>query len=79
MTFYQWVQQYPHEDAGRIALARHMKDLAKRHHEVKKISSYYDLVTVASYMTDRLAFKAVSEELWCEYCTATGRPLDLGG
>lgn len=77
MNFYQWLQKFPHKDPGRIALARHLKDLGKRHTEVKKIKTFYDLMTVATYVTDGEAFKAISGVLWCEYCTATNRPIDF--
>lgn len=77
MTFYQWMQRYPHKDQERIALAKHMKELGKRHTEVKKIKSFMDLMQVATYMTDGEAFRAVSGSLWCEYCTACGREISF--
>ena len=76
MTFYRFMQEYPHTDPDRVALAAHMKQLAKRHTEVKKIDSLVDLKIVASYMTNPAALRAVEGgTLWCEYCAACNHPL----
>ena len=74
LTFYEFMQQYPHEQPYRQQLARHLKQLAKRHTEVKRIDSFMDLMMVSTYMLDRDAFRAVSGDLWCTYCAACNHP-----
>ena len=76
MTFYEWIQGDDQEGYERKVLAAHLKELAKRHTEAKKIDSFYDLVTVSTYMTEPDALRAVTDSLWFEYCAATGHPLE---
>ena len=73
LSFYDFMQQYPHKFAGRRALAANLKELAPSRPFLKDINSLVDLMAASNYLTDDRAAHAISGALWCEYCTITGR------
>ena len=75
LSFFDYMQQYPHIIPGRTALATELKRLAVFHDEIEEINSLIDLMTVAhKFIKDGKALAAITGSLWCEYCAVSGRP-----
>lgn len=85
-TFYDYmVSHYSDAGFGRGSLARDMMHLAETYPQVKKIDSFYDLVSLLSKpeelgLPERgcvsgESFHAAIEELWCEYCAECNHPI----
>ena len=75
ISFFDFMQRYPHDDQGRRILAYHLKQLAKKYKEIRKIDSLIDLMAARDIMTDPEAIAAVDPALWCEYSSMTNHPL----
>lgn len=78
ISFYDYMRKYPHEDPDRVALAADLARLAPLHKEIKKIDSLVALMKLPRLLKDQNAKKAVTGDLWCEYCAACNRPVEWG-
>lgn len=75
ITFFEFMQHYPHTDPDRLALAANMQQLAPKHKDLEEIDSLVDLMIASKILTDNKAKRAVTGALWCEYCTISGHPM----
>ena len=74
LSFFDFMQQYPHTTPGRVALANELKRLAVYDDEIEEINSLVDLMATASKIKDGKALGSLTGSLWGEYCAAAGRP-----
>lgn len=72
ISFYQYMMDYPHSFPDRLALAAEMQRLASDYPEIERIDSMMDLFNISRLLKDGQALEAVSGNLWCEYCAASG-------
>lgn len=76
MSFYDFMLHNYIIDIDRYTLAVHMRELARKHPEIKQIDSMTDLMIAAQEVfTDPAAREAATGSLWCEYCCRVGRPM----
>ena len=75
MTFYDWLQTTKHETHERKELAAELKTAAEEHPEVRKIDSFREFIDAAKYVRG-IGYQAIGDGIWCEYCTATGHPIN---
>ena len=75
VSFYDYMMIYPHKIPGRLALAAEMRRLSRRHKEVKEIDCIVDMMAMVHLLKDQTAADAVSGNLWCEYCAASGHAM----
>ena len=72
MTVYEYLTQaYSEDKGGRGELARELVRLAEKDETIKDMRTFVDLITPAERM-GILAFRAATESLYCEACTACG-------
>lgn len=72
MTVYEYLTQaYSGKEGERGALSRELMRLAEKEEGVKDIRTFGDLVMLADKMNSD-AFRAVTDTLYCEACTACG-------
>lgn len=75
ITFFDYMQQYPHTIPGRIALASELKRVAEYHDELKEINSLADMMTtIPQFIRGGRALASVTGSLWAEYCAVSGHP-----
>lgn len=75
MTFFEYMQQYPHTKQNRRLLADELRRIAEHYVEIKEIDSLVDLMTKAPQLVkDGRALAAINGRLWSEYCAVAGRP-----
>jgi len=76
MRVYDYITQAYHDaKGGRGELARELVVLAKKDDRVKDIDTFLAYTTVADRMPKPHVFDAMTEELYCEACTACGLPI----
>jgi len=78
ITFYQYMMHYPHKSPARLELAAELCRLAKLPQfkdQITKIDSLSDMMSASMLVEDPMAADEASGSLWCEYCTAAGRPI----
>ena len=75
MTFYEWLTTTEHEKPARKALAACFKDQAEKHPEIREINSFHDLISSVGYARGDACY-AIGDGLWCNYCAATGHPIN---
>ena len=75
ITFYEWVTTTEHEKPERKALAACLKEQAEKYPDIRKIDSFYDFIKAKKFLRGT-AFLAVGDGIWCEYCAASGHPIN---
>lgn len=79
-SFYDFMMHTYLIDLDRYTLALNMRQLSKKHPELKQINSMSDLMIAAGeILTNPEARAAATGDLWCEYCARTGHPVEEQG
>lgn len=75
ISFYEFMQRYPHEKPAVRALAYDMREIAIKNPNAVRIESLPDLMVFAEEkIKDPAAAAAATPELWCEYCSLCDHP-----
>lgn len=77
LSFFEFMQLYPHTDPARKALAAALAVAVKYHaDEIYGIDSLVNMMAlIPKYVKCYEALPAIKPTLWCEYCTIAGRPI----
>lgn len=75
MSVYEYITQaFADEDSIQGDLARTLIELSKEDESVKDIDTFGSFVSLADKVSGG-AFRAITEDFFCECCTACGLPI----
>lgn len=77
MSIYEYITQAYGEEPGEAgALARDMLRLSEEHEELKEIRTFGDFINISELVgLSTEGFRAITDTLYCEACTACGLPI----